>query len=415
MQHLFEQIDATLCQYKSLWQTEPFHLSRHSSLPWETSFADICHWLEQITPQQIEIYKSNSSALTRDISKVFPSAASFPSLTQLDDCSHQNINLDCSPRLHQGIPGRKLAQINAMGAYVLANHQGNEWLEWCSGKGYLGRILAVNSQQPVTSFEWQEALCLQGQIEADKQQLPMHFVQGDALAASSRELLKEDQHAVALHACGDLHTKLMQHAADAKTAAITISPCCYHLVAEDYYQPLSPAAKCSSLILSRDMLRIPLQETVTGGKRVARHREQEMVFRLGLDSLLRESLHVQDYIPVPSIKKSELSKGFVYFCQWAAEKKQLTLPDADYDHWLEVGQQRFWKMEKMNLVQQLFRRLLEVWLVLDRGLYLQQHGYHVSLHQFCCREMTPRNILIHAVLKCSQDAGFKATSSVKEK
>ena len=53
-------------------------------------------------------------------------------------------------------------------------------------------------------------------------------------------------------------------------------------------------------------------------------------------------------------------------------------------------------MARMELVRHLFRRPLELWLVLDRALFLQEQGYQVELSQFCARELTPRNILIHA-------------------
>ena len=50
----------------------------------------------------------------------------------------------------------------------------------------------------------------------------------------------------------------------------------------------------------------------------------------------------------------------------------------------------------MELVRHLFRRPLELWLVLDRALFLQEQGYRVELREFCPRHLTPRNILIHA-------------------
>jgi hypothetical protein len=54
-------------------------------------------------------------------------------------------------------------------------------------------------------------------------------------------------------------------------------------------------------------------------------------------------------------------------------------------------------MERISLVQQPFRRCLEMWLVLDKALFLAENGYQVEISQFCSRAMTPRNILIHAV------------------
>ena len=121
-----------------------------------------------------------------------------------------------------------------------------------------------------------------------------------------------------------------------------------------------------------------------------------MSFRLGFDNLLRDKLGFEEYVAVPSIKKSELSKGFEYFCKWAAEKKNIDLPEIDFTYWQDTGIKRFWHMERMSLIQQVFYRPLEVWLALDKAIFLQEKGYKVSLGEFCEREVTPRNILIHA-------------------
>jgi len=48
-------------------------------------------------------------------------------------------------------------------------------------------------------------------------------------------------------------------------------------------------------------------------------------------------------------------------------------------------------------VQHLFRRPLELWLVLDVAMYLQEQGYQVSLSELCAPELTPRNLLLQAV------------------
>lgn len=53
-------------------------------------------------------------------------------------------------------------------------------------------------------------------------------------------------------------------------------------------------------------------------------------------------------------------------------------------------------MERLSLIQQVFQRPLELWLVLDQALYLEENGYLVSVNEFCPEEDTPRNILIQA-------------------
>jgi len=54
------------------------------------------------------------------------------------------------------------------------------------------------------------------------------------------------------------------------------------------------------------------------------------------------------------------------------------------------------EVSALDLVRFLFRRPLEIWLALDRALFLQEQGYQVELGTFCPRHATPRNILIVA-------------------
>lgn len=395
MLNQFQSLDQFLIEHQPLWRFEPFFASQQSQLPWLASHPQLCQWLASLSPEQISDYKQDNTALIAELIDYIPSFAALDTWTQLPRIENRGLAL--ARGIDSGVPGRKLQQILSMGEAAICDHHGSEWLEWCSGKGFLGRILASQTGQKVTSFEYQQALCESGQQEADKQGLPMQFVQGDALSDQASLAFSNTQHAVALHACGDLHVALLTHGANKQLPAMTLSPCCYHLVAGEHYQPLSELAKASKLALTRAELRIPLQETVTGGERVKRHRIEEMSYRLGFDLLLRDVLQTDQYQSVPSIKKSQLSLGFEAFCHWACEQKKIKLPTVDFAHYQALAEQRYWHMERISLVQQPFRRPLEMWLVADKALYLQQHGYQVSVSEFCSKQTTPRNLLIHAV------------------
>ncbi|CAM4026794.1 SAM-dependent methyltransferase [Vibrio neonatus] len=394
MRTQYKQLDHLLLEHQHYWRFEPFHASQ--TLEHRFTHTELGTWLDGLSMSDVQGFKQDLPSLLSQLTNYLPQLTELTQFCQLDKSALTSLTLDS--HLSSGIPGRKLSQITAMGSQALATHHGSEWLEWCAGKGFLGRILAHHSQQAVTSFEWQESLCQQGQLDADKQQLPVHFVQGDAFACDHRNVFNHNQHAVALHACGDLHVSLMQHATKYQLPALSIAPCCYHLIQADRYQRLSSLGQQSNLALSKSELRIPLQETVTGGERVLKHRFLEMSYRLGLDELLRKELGFAEYQPIPSVKKSQLQLGFEAFCQWAAERKGLTLPHCDFTYYLELGEQRFARMEKLSLIQMAFHRPLEMWLILDKALFLEEHGYQVGLTEFCNKKITPRNILIHAVL-----------------
>jgi hypothetical protein len=393
MQSKFQTLDTFLYQHQVYWRSEPFHLCQQDELPWRRYNEALFAWLQSLDEQQIQVYKDQPDSLAEELGAFFPDLNDIVDVIQIPTLNREG--LDLPKGTDTGIPGRKLEQIMSMSEAVLGHHKGSEWLEWCSGKGFLGRILSQQSKQPVTSFEWQQSLCDSGQAIADAQQLPMQFVQGDAFSEDANKVFNHNQHAVALHACGDLHVTLLNKVVNYSLPAVTISPCCYHLIQSERYQAMSTVAQSAQLSLSKSDLRIPLQETVTGGERVKRHRQLEMSFRLGFSQLLKRELGVLEYLPVPSIKKSELAEGFEAFCWWAANQKEIALPSGlDFDFYERLGEQLFWNMERLSLVQQVFRRPLEMWLTLDRALYLEEQGYQTSVEQFCERHITPRNILI---------------------
>ncbi|WP_146531898.1 methyltransferase [Vibrio cyclitrophicus] len=396
MHSRFKILDSFLLEHQIYWRSDPFHLCRTQQTLWRNVNRPLVDWLEGLSIQRIQTLKEQPQLLADELIFFLPQLYAVNQNIQFGRATLAGLKL--ARGTGDGIPGRKLQQIVSMGEAVLENHYGKEWLEWCSGKGFLGRILSQQSKQKVTSFEWQQSLCESGQAIADAQQLDMTFVQGDAFTEDAEEVFNIDQHAVALHACGDLHVELVKKSVFHGLPAVTISPCCYHLIREDVYQAMSCVARSSALILSKSDLRIPLQETVTGGERVKRHRQLEMSYRLGFCQLLKAELGIDEYIPIPSIKKSELSEGFESFCGWASEVKGMSLgAGINFGLYLEQGEALFWEMEKLSLVQQVFRRPLEIWLALDRAIYLQEQGYEASIEEFCERSITPRNLLIHGV------------------
>ena len=62
----------------------------------------------------------------------------------------------------------------------------------------------------------------------------------------------------------------------------------------------------------------------------------------------------------------------------------------------DAGWQRLAQVRNLELVRGLFRRPLELWLLLDRALFLEEQGYQVRLGTFCAHELTPRNLLLLA-------------------
>ena len=384
----FSALDSLLMNTRSYWQCTAFDFD---CLPWP----ELHDPLTALTDQDVAELDTDQAQLYQFFSPYIPGIEQLSRLASLPVITSSRT--DYPFWISNGIKGRKFTQLQDFVGALPANNQ--PILEWCAGKGHLGRMLAFNGAPSVHSIELQSHLCEQGQKSAQQQGLAMQFSQADVLTDNTQGFFNPQTHAVALHACGALHQTFMHQASAAKVTQISFSPCCYHLFTENNYQAMSEQAKRSALNLTHRDLKLALQETVTAPSRVGKVRKTEVEWRLGFDALRKSLTGESAYVSVPSVNKAIFSDSFESFCKWAADKKALKLPkDIDYNKFLLIGQARKKITERVELVRHVFRRAIEVWLVLDRALYLQQQGYNVSVSTFCEKQLTPRNILILASL-----------------
>ncbi|MBQ4839434.1 methyltransferase [Pseudoalteromonas luteoviolacea] len=382
----FQSLDRLLYETRQYWQLLAFD---HLTTPWP----ELDDYLLQLDEATLSALDRDQTALQHALS------AHIPQLTQISELTKINMPLRDRPELpfwlSNGIKGRKVGQLQDFVAAL--NERELPILEWCAGKGHLGRILAYQGVPHVDSIELQAHLCEQGTHSAVHQKLAMTFHCANVLTEPVGHHFKPRQHAVALHACGKLHQNFMYEATQVGCEKISLSPCCYHLFTSDEYQAMSDVGKQSKLLLTHNDMKLALQETVTAPSRVAKVRKKEVLWRLAFDALRRDITHSTNYVSVPSVNKAIFSGEFHEFCHWAAEQKGLELPQKiDYQHYLAQAQKRQKVTERIELVRHGFRRAIELWLVLDRVLYLQAAGYDVTLEQFCEKSLTPRNLLIQA-------------------
>jgi hypothetical protein len=199
------------------------------------------------------------------------------------------------------IPGRKRQQIEA---FASASQCGaGSVIDWCGGKGHLGRLLAAQWQVPVHTLEIDAALCAEGAALANRQRLSHEFLNINALTAA--DWPKRGQHAVALHACGDLHRRLIAQGANVGVARFDVAPCCYYRGVASTYQALSGNLRTA---LTRDDVRLAVTETVTASARLTVQRDKEMAWKLGFDTLRRALTGEANY---RSFKNQCRPPGFV--------------------------------------------------------------------------------------------------------
>lgn len=389
----FQQLDAFLLQHQHLWRPRPF---THKHLGWEADHPELARWLRARSLEQAEASHNHPEQL--DAPAPFPMLATQASALSFIERLPHSSSTAPDARLSVDVPGRKWLQIQAFDSALSLDARPEHWLDWCAGKGHLGRQLVRRSGR-LTCLEWDPALVAAGAEQSRKLGITAAHLERDVMGDGVTAALTPRMTPVALHACGDLHVRLIRLCISHNLRQLAVAPCCYNRIQMDRYEPLSKPAAGSALALSRDDLALPLSETVTAGARERRQRDQSMAWRLGFDLLQRELRGQDEYLPTPSLPGSWLKKSFADYCRGLAAMKELPGPlDVDWSSLERSGWRRLAEVRNLELLRGLFRRPLELWLLLDRALLLAENGYAVRLGTFCPAELTPRNLMLIAEL-----------------
>jgi hypothetical protein len=390
LEQQIKQLGDLLNRHAEFWRPQAFI---YLQMPWEERFPALAQCLRGLSLEQMDFFSKDADALANFLYEFIPDsieilrAATVPIFAPLQ--------ADIAVEAARDVPGRKWQQITEFAAALPVD--AHTIVEWCAGKAHLGRLLARTRSCVVTALEWNAELVADGQRLAQRESLPIAFYCTDVMSAEAVAYIHTDDCVVALHACGDLHTQLLRASAARKPNMLLLVPCCYHLTKEKNYQALSQCGASAALVLSRDDLRTAVQGTVTSPLRVQQQRKQLQAWRLGFDLLQRTLRGVDAYLPTPSQPLSILRADFPTFCRRLAELNGFSLPaQLDYAHYESAGRERLRQVTALDLPRLLFRRALEVWLVLDRALFLRESGYVVEVGTFCANELTPRNLLIRA-------------------
>ena len=392
----FLALDSFLFTQQRIWREKPF---TQQQLLWEVDFPELAIWLRARSLADAEACHVEPTTVAApqpylDWAQQAAQLSDIGSFTPAD--VHQR-----PLRMRSGVVERKWQQIEAFasamhGGAKQSSTQARRWLDWCAGKGHLGRYLAWPNAN-LECLEFNPDLISSGQVISGKHLVHAQHTLCDVMSAGSVEPLQYADAVVALHACGDLHTHLVRQVSALQARVLALAPCCYNRTQAEFYRPLSSHGRTSKLQLNRDDLGLPLTATVTATTRERRLRDQSMAWRLAFDILQRELRGIDEYLSTPSLSATWFNKPFAQWCKDLAVLKNLAaVPEQNWQALEAQGWLRLAQVRNLELVRGLFRRPLELWLLLDQALFLQEQGFSVALGEFCAIELTPRNLLLLA-------------------
>jgi hypothetical protein len=388
-----------LSAHRPLWADRPFH-----ALPcsWEADHPALAAWLRTLHPDEIDQIEQDSRRAWLHAPAPYRDwDTAIRDLCEVPDVPLQGLSLARAQALEVQVPGRKWAQIEAFARAVLPLAEGRAegWLDWCAGKGHLGRTLSALSGLPSRMLERSAHLCAAGDVLAERAGVDCHFVQADVLSPDAWRWIEPGAAAVGLHACGVLTDTLLLQAAKREAQLIAAAPCCFHaLGGVRDYEWRSETGRRAGLALTSGDLRLATAEETRARAGLRRYRRDEMAWRLGYDLLLREATGEDAYTPLGTLGAELLRLPFSDFCRALATERGHRLPLRwDGASAEAAGRERSRLARALGLVRCLFRRPLELAVVIDKALGLAETGRTVQIGQFCPPEVTPRNLLIWSV------------------
>lgn len=290
---------------------------------------------------------------------------------------------------------RKRAQVEALSQITMPLvRAAKRVVEVGSGHGHLAREVAARSDRPVVGLERDAA------ISAKARQLPhwdrLSFHEMDVLQTGLA--LAEGDCALGLHACGELGDALAIGVAE-RAQSLALVGCCLQKQRAEVRLPLVGAGAPSHLALPKSLLGLsnftPRQQGVEASReeniaaRERRHALHALLtahkgplrFGAEMDGLNRRAAHGD--------LESMVARAFA--------RRELPLPSpAAIANAASRARALHDRLRRLTLPRILLGRVLEMFVLVDRALYLERAGFEVAIGTAFPKEISARNLTILA-------------------
>lgn len=225
------------------------------------------------------------------------------------------------------------------------------------GMGHLSHYLALTLQQRVIGIDINERYLAFAREKAKSLNLPIEFIQRDALFELDDITSRESSSVLTLHGCGYLSQRVLRMSQyDLAPILLAVSPCCYHgLDSRDYFM------------------------SEYGNSKVRQS-------NLRVDSDLG---YIAGILGTKNLRKVT-SKTI-----WESDRRLLQDRGIEIPRDENVTPKNIVEfVKRIALFKQIFVEPIEALFSIDKAIYLNESGYDTYLCHFVPRNITPRNHII---------------------
>lgn len=281
------------------------------------------------------------------------------------------------------------------------------------GVGHLSRILAHYHSIPSISIDRDLNFQKIGLSRLKKYRKldnarDVEFINLDFGSTSDREIISKvflpKSFTIGLHTCGPLANTVIHETVTNQTAGLLSFGCCYHSMNPKTDFPLSDFYKknCTIFEISNFALTLATRAHTPMNYSDYQTKKQVKNYRYALHLFLIKYFNQKNFIEVGECNTRIYWEDFSNYIRLKLSelKIQHQFTDEDFNNFYNDPfiKNELKTMWLCNIVRWQFGRVLEVYLLIDRALYLEEQGYSVKIEQYFDESLSPRNIGILATL-----------------
>ena len=373
----FQEIAEFLQPYQRIWQNEIMLLYPNplNDFPqeWVEELASFKKQEDVIRLEKKEVFDYIKSPSLIAFYRRIEELAKVPSIPELPLFPDNK-----SVFLHM-IP-KKQHEIKRLAPFVNAfyqDHQIGKVVDIGGGIGHLAQSLANHYQLNTTSLDMDPVMQQTGRERQLNNRVEYIQVKVDAQNAKFKEVLSKDAMTLGLHTCGPLANHQIKASCSEKIKGLISFGCCYEKLQHDpESQNISQAAKNLEQPITFNYFALTL---ATRAHRKMHEKDYELklkvkYFRYAIHILLHDEYGQKELVSLgnSSPKLYDESFGNYVIEQFRRINLPLRHTKEELDAYFAAPalQDLIWKMLVAGLIRNAFGRLMELYILLDRVLYL---------------------------------------------
>ncbi len=403
----FLQITELLRSYENIWSEEVLNYYPYSLDNYLPEWINILNNLSDHHLWEIDAHISYNSIKN---SSFYHLILKIEKLRNLLEKSNNKPQFDIPARSFDHIKFKKkheIIQILNLLSKLRQTKDFKKIIDIGGGIGHLARFISDYHKIEVASIDQDLQLQTIGdqrlkQVYRTENYAPISYI--NKIFSSKikvKHFQEDDTISLGLHTCGNLSLEQFDFFSSSNNLSLVNFGCCYLKLDPSKEVNISQYAKMNGLKLTQHSLTLATRSHSHISFEEFLIKKQVKYFRYGLHLLLYYKFNCREFKGVGETK-IKMYQGV--FSDYVIEKlcelnieNHLTQDEINTFYQNESTQKLITSMFHANIIRWQFGRLIEIYILLDRGIYLLEKNHQIELFELFDEKISPRNIGIYAI------------------